>query len=518
MPESPSASGAPQWTEGAWAAAVTPSGGLLLPPEVPQQVVNELWGLLRTASPSLTAVLDRLVTGTGGHLARIPDFVLVVRRGQGLQAALRGAPVLLIDGERIEAGAVTTWREVLVATADSVILLSPEEARGVARPAVDAVLRASRLVLWGPTSTSFEAGSTLVDRGSQTSRRPAGPGPHASAAMPFEPGLAPPVTAPAVPSPAVPVPPAPAPPVSPPISVPSVVSSPLAPAPSQGRVLPSLDPSDPVLTSATPSAPASSPERATASSPDVLGPGSVPSPWRPAPTPPMGAAREDGPEPRSNPSPTPPMGVLLTESPGRLGDHDGWTVSGLSDTVAEMLFSASSAESGWSPSQSATPLSGIRDSSGVRMALSVICPQGHANPTNYVSCRICGAELSQPARMIPCPSLGHMLVSSGGCVELDRPVLVGRLPEPKDVPQLAGTEPNVVTVPSPEFLISRNHLYIELDEWSVLAHSMSSSNGTTLRRPGSAPMRLTAAEPVLLTSGDLLDLGDGQSLLFEDLP
>ena len=152
------------------------------------------------------------------------------------------------------------------------------------------------------------------------------------------------------------------------------------------------------------------------------------------------------------------------------------------------------------------------------MALSVICAQGHANPTNYVSCRSCGVELSQPARMIACPSLGRLAVSSGSSVELDRPVLVGRMPDPMEVPQLVGVTPSIVRVPSPEYLISRNHLLIELEEWSVLARSLSSSNGTTLRRPGAAPMRLTSAETVLLASGDVLDLGEGQTLLLEDLP
>lgn len=212
------------------------------------------------------------------------------------------------------------------------------------------------------------------------------------------------------------------------------------------------------------------------------------------------------------PAPLPP------EPEERPGDHDGWTLAGLQDALVGELSPAlaDGVADATLPSQALLTESPGRGDA--RMALSVICAQGHANPTNYVSCRTCGVELSQPARMIACPALGRLVVSSGGCVELDRPVLVGRMPSPQEVPQLAGATPSIVRVPSPEYLISRNHLLIELEEWSVLARSLSSSNGTTLRRPGAAPMRLTSAETVLLASGDVLDLGDGQSLVLEDLP
>ena len=78
--------------------------------------------------------------------------------------------------------------------------------------------------------------------------------------------------------------------------------------------------------------------------------------------------------------------------------------------------------------------------------------------------------------------------------------------------------PAVLTVPSPGQLISRNHLLIELDEWSVLARNLSESNGTLLLREGEPARKIPSSEPVLLRAGDVLDLGDGQSLAMEDLP
>ena len=74
-----------------------------------------------------------------------------------------------------------------------------------------------------------------------------------------------------------------------------------------------------------------------------------------------------------------------------------------------------------------------------------------------------------------------MRTSTGEVVELDRPVLVGRSPAPSEVRGLEDSAPTVLTVPSPGQLISRNHLLIELDEWSVLARNLSESNGTLLR-------------------------------------
>lgn len=209
--------------------------------------------------------------------------------------------------------------------------------------------------------------------------------------------------------------------------------------------------------------------------------------------------------------------VDLGESMLPLGDHDGWTVATLPEDLAGELRSLM--EGTEAPvSTAAQGIEAVPQECEARQALSAVCPDGHANPTNYLECRTCGAPLLQSARMIPCPSLGRVRSSSGDVVELDRPVLIGRAPHPKAVSSLEGRIPWTITVPDPGRTISRNHLLIELDEWSVLAHSLSASNGTVLKREGMSPMRLSATEPVLLCNGDLLDLGDGQTLALEDLP
>ena len=250
-----------------------------------------------------------------------------------------------------------------------------------------------------------------------------------------------------------------------------------------------------------------------------------------------GGGEDDPDQPDGEPGQSEQEEDLLPEG----GDHDGWTLASLPGNLVDDLGPLASGRPGaLSRAQSQakeaasafyahepstdTPVSiavGIRRPdypAAGRQALSVLCPEGHANPTNYVRCRACGAELSQPARMITCPPLGRLRLSSGQAVTLDRPILVGRQPSSIDVPQLEGQSPTLVTVPSPEQLISRNHVLIELDEWSVLARNLSAGNGTVLRRDGAAPQKLPYTEPMVLRNGDVLDLGDGQSLVLEDLP
>ena len=49
-----------RWAEGSWTAAVAPHGVLLLPPELPEDLVTDLWKELRSSRGSLTAILDNL--------------------------------------------------------------------------------------------------------------------------------------------------------------------------------------------------------------------------------------------------------------------------------------------------------------------------------------------------------------------------------------------------------------------------------------------------------------------------
>ena len=204
------------------------------------------------------------------------------------------------------------------------------------------------------------------------------------------------------------------------------------------------------------------------------------------------------------------------EEPVRSGDHDGQTINGLPEDLVGELVSLV----GTGPSSPASPVSASSPSEpdAIRIVLSAVCPQGHPNPTNYTVCRVCGAELNRPAKSVACPPLGRVVTSGGESIELNRPLLVGRNPVADDISSVAEVPLRPLTVASPNQLVSRNHILIDLDAWSVLAQDLGNCNGTVLNRQNEAPVRLSSANPVLLRSGDVLDLGDGQTLAFENLP
>ena len=204
------------------------------------------------------------------------------------------------------------------------------------------------------------------------------------------------------------------------------------------------------------------------------------------------------------------------EEPVRSGDHDGQTINSLPEDLVGELVSLV----GTGPTSPASPVSASSPSEpdAIRIVLSAVCPQGHPNPTNYTVCRVCGAELNRPAKSVACPPLGRVVTSGGESIELNRPLLVGRNPVADDIASVAEVPLRPLTVASPNQLVSRNHILIDLDAWSVLAQDLGNCNGTVLNRQNEAPVRLSSANPVLLRSGDVLDLGDGQTLAFENLP
>ena len=547
-----------RWAEGSWTAAVAPHGVLLLPPELPEDLVTDLWKELRSSRGSLTAILDHLVMGAGGHLSSIPDFALVVTASDGVRMAVRGGVGLEIDGESVDAGGVATWREIFLPGSPKVILRAPEPTGSVLRPVVDAILTASAVFPGdvpdapdpdepsdsageqGPSTSSFYtppdttsapttgSASSAGSAGSANGpAAPAAPSP-ASPETPVAPSFSP--VSPAAPSPASPAAPSPAAPS--PSSFSPAAPSPLSPETPLLEEDTAVDGSEVVELTEADELPAARSYDIDVD--DVPVDGSQAVDLADADN---DVVPADEPDDAAGHGPLAVPGTAIYDAePGedldpeatQAGDHDGWTLASLPDDLVDELgplVSGQPEASSYAPEPSTdTPVSlavAIRQPeypAAGRQALSVLCPEGHANPTNYVRCRACGAALSQPARLISCPPLGRLRLPSGQAVTLDRSILVGRQPSTTDVPQLEGQSPTLVTVPSPGQHVSRNHVLIELDEWSVLARNLSAGNGTVLRRDGAAPQKLPYTEPMVLRNGDVLDLGDGQSLVLEDLP
>ncbi len=119
------------------------------------------------------------------------------------------------------------------------------------------------------------------------------------------------------------------------------------------------------------------------------------------------------------------------------------------------------------------------------------------------------------------PPRGRIRLSTGEAVELDRPVIVGRRPRSS---RTTGADlPRLVAVESPQNDISRNHVEITSDGETVVVTDLHTTNGTVLHRPGPLggpgdPVRLHPGEQTVVVAGDVIDIGDGVTISFEDLP
>ena len=117
----------------------------------------------------------------------------------------------------------------------------------------------------------------------------------------------------------------------------------------------------------------------------------------------------------------------------------------------------------------------------------------------------------------PAPAAtGRIRVSSGQVVALDRTVIIGR--RPRSTRASGANLPHLIAVDSPQQDISRSHLEIRPEGDTVVVIDLHTTNGSTLLRPGADPMRLHPGEQTLVLSGDVVDLGDGVTVAFEDLP
>lgn len=111
---------------------------------------------------------------------------------------------------------------------------------------------------------------------------------------------------------------------------------------------------------------------------------------------------------------------------------------------------------------------------------------------------------------------GRIRVSTGQVVALDRTVIIGR--RPRSTRASGADLPHLVAVESPQQDISRSHLEIRPEGDTVVVIDLHTTNGSTLLRPGADPVRLHPGEQTIVLSGDTIDLGDGVTVAFEDLP
>lgn len=107
------------------------------------------------------------------------------------------------------------------------------------------------------------------------------------------------------------------------------------------------------------------------------------------------------------------------------------------------------------------------------------------------------------------------VVNSHQPIGLDRPAYLGRKPSAPRIP--SGHRPRLVRVPSPLGEVSSTHLELRQMGTMVIATDLGSTNGTQVRLPGSAPIRLRQGESIVVTPGSLIEIGDGNVIEIHSL-
>jgi hypothetical protein len=134
------------------------------------------------------------------------------------------------------------------------------------------------------------------------------------------------------------------------------------------------------------------------------------------------------------------------------------------------------------------------------------CPSGHANPPTSATCQRCGdlVDLATPIVEVPQPVLAELAGDDGTTMGIRGPIIVGRNPDPA----AAGLDDDAERFPLPERAgVSRTHVVVSADGWTITATDCGSRRGTELARPGAALVRLEPWTSHEVQVGDELLLG-----------
>ncbi|GAA1235052.1 hypothetical protein JOF42_001068 [Microbacterium phyllosphaerae] len=474
---------------GTWNALIREHALLVLPATADPALVADAWNGF-DGIRELGPLVDLLAVRSGGSLSSVPDFAAVVVDGDDVRVAVRGVPEIIVetaDGQtRITGAEVTTWSERLVrgATRVDVVLESADDAElpilgGVVRAAtvaIDPTAEASLSAIESaPARTLSPEPIPTADAAPAPAPVPA-PGAPESAEGSADTDLGAAAVAP-VAVPAVVVPPAP-------VGLPSVGGvPPIPPVPPLGVVPP------PASTPSTTDAPASTDAPATTDAPASTGT--------------TQDEIEDEPDLSDTLLPEPDIAdTVMPDDESSTDDSDG------ADELDEfeMLFGQTIHRP---TSESAAPadagLAGDHDgatiSAAEARALRRDAPVSPDAPTEALPVAAGG---------------GRIRVSTGQVVTLDRTVIIGR--RPRSTRASGANLPHLVAVESPQQDISRSHLEVRPEGDTVVVIDLHTTNGSTLLRSGADPVRLHPGEQTIVLSGDVIDLGDGVTVAFEDLP
>ena len=483
----------PEYTPGDWYAVVANGVVLLLAPTTPPEVVRDVWASAPERGAGLGAQLDALVRhGIGG----LHPFAAVDLTAGQVQTALRGdVEVEVVRGTRAEvltAPQVVSWSERSVGSAEEVTIRVSGASRGGALPIVSGVVRASRV--------------RVRLTGAEVTAEAAAPAASTPVVLP----AAPTAVAGSPRGTEAPEPAAPAAQTEPAAALPvAEADEPLGTEVVEGGTVPAevvegeLVEAEVVEETAAPVEDRPAADQPVEVPAEVVehddaapepAPAPAPRPAFPAPAPTLPGVPEATDVPAAREPfvpPAPPAPAL--PGPASADDHDGLTIlSGELASIRQHLPS-------WAVSQTGDWPSGP------------VLPTPAPAPGPFGATPLAaGPVQSAGTTHAPVPRLA---LSTGALVPVDGVVLIGRAPQADRAPD--GAETRLVTVPSPEQDISRTHAEVRLELGRVLVTDLYSTNGITVAGGGLPPRRITAGEPVAVTEGDVVDLGDGVTFTVE---
>jgi hypothetical protein len=114
------------------------------------------------------------------------------------------------------------------------------------------------------------------------------------------------------------------------------------------------------------------------------------------------------------------------------------------------------------------------------------------------------AAAPAPVRRVPSIRIGPDVL------RLDQPLIIGRKPAPPRI--VLGPAPRLVAVRSARGEVSSSHVRISAEGEAVLVEDLRSTNGTFVREPGRPPHRIPAGAGIVVLTGTVVDIGDGNEI------
>ena len=486
---------------GQWNTLVAPEALVALPSDASEALVATLWERLN-AERTLAVVVDAITDSVGGSFSAMPPFIAVVVEGANARVALRGditADVTGTDGVQSLTGAdVLTWNERFIPGATRIVLRLDDAAGAPELPVIGGVIRAAEVIADVEPSDAESATSTVGGAvpdaeaadaaASDAPSSEASPTDDASTESALDAqaadALLPDAAAMGAPVAEPPTPPSED-PAWPPIDADADADA-AEPQESETSAEAAESAPDAATEAIAVDAPADEPEPSGAPEAEVSG---LEASEAEASGP---AAPEQEPHPADGIS-----GETLVPAEQTLGSDFDEFEQLFGDTVHSVPSTPPAA-----------PIEGDHDGATISVA--------EARALRRDLPPVPQLEPEAPTALLPTVGGGRIRVSTGQVVDLDRTVVIGRRPR---APRASGASlPHLIAVESPQQDISRSHLEVRPEGDTVVVIDLHTTNGSTLLRPGADPVRLHPGEQTLVLTGDVIDLGDGVTVAFEDLP